>query len=603
MTTTKIERLSLRVFWKKIRPKHLGNWGLRSLGSFLLLAVESGTAVATPWLFSRMVGQLSDGKAAVAAVLALLAQYTIMRGLAALAGPVRSLLMMPIRMALKERISLLGLAKIHELSARFHQTKQTGALTRVIDRGADAASTIIDMFLSNVLPNLTGLLLTFFVVFHVFSGVYLCLLGGTIILYSGISFLFTRWRMQARRERNHANGIVHRNLVDSLLNADVVRAFGNADYEVKRQNIAWRELTAAECRLQWLIGGSQAVRNILIAIATAALLGLAIEDILAHRIGVAQFVLIGTYLRSVYSAVGALNYVGAGWRNARVDIEAYLELLALEPEISSPFDAVKLPVGRQAAGGVRLEAQKLCFEYVSGQAILKNVSFQLEAGKMLAIVGRSGSGKSTLAKLVSRQYDPSGGRILLDSIPLPQLSVENVRAQMGVVAQETSLFNATILENIAYGRVGASREEVRQAAEKAQLATFIEALPEGYDTLVGERGVRLSGGERQRMAIARVILRDPRLLILDEATSALDTKTEDAIQKELLALSAGRTTLVIAHRLSTIQMADHILVMEKGEVAEEGTHAELLEKGKVYAGMWSLQARGGFARGHSVVDE
>lgn len=174
---------------------------------------------------------------------------------------------------------------------------------------------------------------------------------------------------------------------------------------------------------------------------------------------------------------------------------------------------------------------------------------------------------------------------------------------MGVVAQETSLFNATILENIAYGRVGASREEVRQAAEKAQLATFIEALPEGYDTLVGERGVRLSGGERQRMAIARVILRDPRLLILDEATSALDTKTEDAIQKELLALSAGRTTLVIAHRLSTIQMADHILVMEKGEVAEEGTHAELLEKGKVYAGMWSLQARGGFARGHSVVDE
>lgn len=221
---------------------------------------------------------------------------------------------------------------------------------------------------------------------------------------------------------------------------------------------------------------------------------------------------------------------------------------------------------------------------------------------MLAVVGRSGSGKSTLAKLISRLYDPLEGVVLMEDVPLTDLSLEVLRAQIGVVAQDTSLFNATIAENIAYGRVGAGIADIRRAAEAAQLGPLIERLPDGFDTLVGERGVRLSGGERQRMAIARVLLRSPRLLVLDEATSALDTRTEDAIQKELMTLSSGRTTVVIAHRLSTIQRADHILVMEAGQVVEEGTHHDLLEKGGIYAGMWRLQARGGSVTGHSVVE-
>lgn len=536
----------------------------------------------------------------MAAIMALLAQYTVLRVLGGIAGPVRSLLMVPVRVSLRERISLLGLEHIHRLSARFHQGRQTGALTRIIDRGADAASTIVDMVFSNVLPNLLGLGLTFLVVLRVFDGLYLGLLCGTMVLYGGISYLFTRWRMQARRARNKANGNVHRHLVDSLLNADIVRAFGNESHECRRQERAWQELGTAEIHLQWLIGSSQAVRNCLIALATASLLGMAIADIAAHRLGVAQFVLMGTYLRSVYASVGALNYVGAGWRNARVDMEAYLELLALKPEIQSPATPVPLPEVQE--GDVMLEMKHVSFGYTPERLILKDVNFRLEAGKMLAVVGRSGSGKSTLAKLVSRLYDPLDGNVLMAGVPLPSLSLEDLRAQIGVVAQETSLFNATIAENIAYGRTGASSEEIRHAAELAQLGSFLDRLPDGLETLVGERGVRLSGGERQRMAIARVILRNPRLLVLDEASSALDTRTEADIQKALMTLSSGRTTLAIAHRLSTIQHADHILVMEAGQVVEEGTHHELLEKAGIYAGMWRLQARGGFAETHSDVE-
>ncbi|MBA5724786.1 ABCB family ABC transporter ATP-binding protein/permease [Bombella favorum] len=600
MAAIKNGRLSLRAFWRQVRPSSLKGWSLRFCCACILLVLESVTAVATPWLFSGMVGRLSGHETALVAIMALLASYTVLRMLGAVAGPARSLLMVPIRTVLRERISLRGLEHIHQLSARFHQQRQTGALTRVIDRGADAASTIVDMAFSNVMPNLLGLGLTFIVVLHVFDGWYLVLLCGTLLLYAGVSFLFTRWRMQARRERNQANSNAHRHLVDSLLNADIVRAFGNAAYESRRQEKIWKSLSAAEARLQKLIGSSQAIRNILIALATASLLGMAILDIEAHRLGVAQFVLIGTYLRSVYASVGALNYVGAGWRNARVDMEAYLELMALKPEIQSPSKPAPLPIGQP--GGVTLEMQHVTFGYEPGRLILQDVSFRLEAGRMLAVVGRSGSGKSTLAKLISRLYDPQEGKVLMEGVALPDLSLEVLRAQIGVVAQDTSLFNATIAENIAYGRVGAGMEEIRRAAEAAQLGPLIERLPDGFATLVGERGVRLSGGERQRMAIARILLRSPRLLVLDEATSALDTKTEDAIQQELLALSSGRTTVVIAHRLSTIQRADHILVMEGGKVMEEGTHHDLLEKEGIYAGMWRLQARGGSVESHSVVE-
>lgn len=586
--------LPLRAFWRKLRPDPLWPAGARVGGALLLLLIEGGTSVATPWLFSRMVGVLSGkeaGRAQLeAALVALMAQYALIRFISGVTGPLREILVVPLRAELKRRVALLGLEQIHRLGARFHLGRQTGALTRVLDRGSEAVGTLLDLALSSVLPNLLTLALTFGVILRVFNGFYLIVLLGTVLLYGGVSYFFTHRRMTARRERNRASGEAQHHLVDSLINAETVRAFGTADYEVARHDKTRRALLQAEVKLQYLVSTSSMSRNVLIALSTTVLLGLAAWDILQGRIGVAQFVLIGTYLRSIYASVGALNYVSAGWRNARVDIENYLELLALRPDIVSAEKPCALPRAHHEAGGVEVRFSHVTFGYEAHRPVLNDVSFVIPAGTTLAVVGRTGSGKSTLARLLSRTYDPQEGDISLDGRDLRALSLENLRALIGIVPQDCPLFNATIGDNIAYGRIGATAGEVRQAAERAQIAGFIEKLPQGFDTMVGERGLKLSGGERQRVAIARVVLRDPRLLILDEASSALDTRTEAAIQKELSDLSRTRTTLVVAHRLSTVRDAHRILVLDHGRVVEEGNHASLLAQGGVYAEMWAAQA-------------
>lgn len=588
--------LPLRVFWSRLRPMPFWPVGLRFGCAVALLLAEGGTAVATPWLFSRMVGVLSGATmprtVLLGALVALMGQYALIRFLNSVTGPIREILVAPVRAQLKKRVALLGLEQIHRLGARFHLGRQTGALTRVLDRGAEAVGTLLDLALSSVFPNLLTLILTFGIILRVFSGFYLLVLLGTVGLYGAVSFFFTRWRMDARRERNRLSGEVHHHLVDSLINSETVRSFGNAAHELKRHEGVRTTLQQAEIKLQYLVSASQMSRNILIALSTTVLLGLAALDILAGRIGVAQFVLIGTYLRSIYSSVGTLNYVGAGWRNARVDMENYLELLALKPEITSPKKPVPFDASHQQAGGVEVRFSHVTFGYEAHRPVLKDVSFTIPAGETLAVVGRTGSGKSTLARLLSRTYDPEEGEIQLDGHDLRHVSLEDLRRLIGIVPQDCPLFNATIGDNIAYGRIGSTVEEVREAADRAQIGRFIAKLPQGYDTMVGERGLKLSGGERQRVAIARVILRDPRLLVLDEASSALDTRTEAAIQKELSDLSRLRTTLVVAHRLSTVRDAHRILVLDHGRIVEEGTHASLLARGGVYAEMWAAQAEG-----------
>ncbi|MXV44621.1 ATP-binding cassette domain-containing protein [Saccharibacter sp. 17.LH.SD] len=590
MSSLNPPRLSLKAFWVLLRPHPLRPIVVRILLACGLLLLESSVSVATPWVFSHMVQQLSGGALVTKAIVALLVQYAFLRFIESVAGPLRDIIVVPLRAFLKRRVVLLGLEHIYRLSARFHADRQTGALTRILDRGADAAGSLLDLSLSNVLPNVIGLLLTFGVIIHVFNWQYVFLLLGTVILYAIISYIFTKLRMAARRQRNQANNAAHHHLVDGITNLETVRAFGNERYEVTQHDTVRARLQKADIRLQYLVSSSQIVRNIIIAFATILLLGLAIIDIVHHRIGVAQFVLIGTYIRNVYAAVGALNYVGAGWRNARVDMENYLELLALTPEIASPPQPHFLSVGHKEAGGVAVEFSHVSFGYDPSRLILKDITCCIPAGKTLAVVGQTGSGKSTLARLISRLYDPIQGEISFDGYDIRSLSLDNLRQQLGIVPQECILFNASIGDNIAYGRVGASFEEVREAAHRAQIGDFIESLPNGYDTLVGERGLKLSGGEKQRVAIARVILRDPRLLILDEATSALDTQTEARIQRELSSLSHGRTTFIIAHRLSTVQDADHIMVLGDGCIVEEGTHATLLALEGKYASMWSAQA-------------
>lgn len=556
----------------------------------VLLLVESGTTVATPWLFSRMVSALSEHQVLLAVPFWLIGQYAIIRVVAGLSTPLREMLIAPIEADLQRRVALVGLEHLHAMSVRFHLDRQTGALTRTLDRGSDAIGTLLSLVLFNVLPNTIELLMTLFVVFRIFDWRYVVVAVGGIGVYAAVSYVFTRMRMTARRARNTANSQAQYQLVDSMLNFETVRSFANSHQEILRYDRSRVALKNAEIRLKRLVGLSQMARSLLIAGATAVILLLAAHDIVQHRIGVAQFVLIGSYLRGLYSSVGALNYVSAGWRNARVDLENYLELLGTHSEIVEAKNPAPLPVKLATGGPAAIRFEHVSFSYDPSREILHDINLDIPAGTSLAIVGHTGSGKSTIGRLLTRAYDPTSGSILIDGKNLRDVALEDLQRVIGTVPQDTVLFNAGIGENIAYGDPSAPEAAVELAAARAQIHDFINELPEKYDTVVGERGLKLSGGEKQRVAIARVLLKDPRILLLDEATSALDTWTEAAIQQELRALSLSRTTVIVAHRLSTIQDADQIVVLDAGRVVERGTHTELLQKDGYYARMWSVQA-------------
>ncbi|GBR14646.1 multidrug ABC transporter ATP-binding protein [Gluconobacter frateurii NRIC 0228] len=582
--------LPLGQLWQKIRPENPARTFFWVGVALVLLLVESGTTVATPWVFSRMVAALSEHQALLAIPVWLIAQYTVIRVVAGISTPLREMLIAPLEADLQRRVALVGLEHLHAMSVRFHLDRQTGALTRTLDRGSDAVGTLLSLVLFNVLPNTIELAMTLFVILRVFDWRYVAIVVVGIGVYAAVSYVFTRMRMTARRARNTANSQAQYQLVDSMLNFETVRSFANSHQEILRYDRFRQALKNAEIRLKRLVGFSQMARSLLIAGATTALLGLAAHDIVLHRIGVAQFVLIGSYLRGLYSSVGALNYVSAGWRNARVDLENYLELLGTHSEIVEAPKPVHLPVRLADGGAARITFDHVCFSYDPARQILHDISLEIPAGTSLAIVGHTGSGKSTMGRLLTRAYDPTSGAIRIDGHDLRDVAVEDLQRVIGTVPQDTVLFNAGVGENIAYGDPLTLEEAVHQAARKAQIHDFINELPEKYETIVGERGLKLSGGEKQRVAIARVLLKDPRILLLDEATSALDTWTEAAIQQELRELAQSRTTVIVAHRLSTIQDADQIVVLDAGRIVERGTHFELLRKNGYYARMWSVQA-------------
>ncbi|GLP90103.1 ABCB family ABC transporter ATP-binding protein/permease [Gluconobacter frateurii] len=584
------EMLPLGQLWQKIRPENPARTFFWVGVALVLLLVESGTTVATPWVFSRMVAALSEHQALLAIPVWLIAQYTVIRVVAGISTPLREMLIAPLEADLQRRVALVGLEHLHAMSVRFHLDRQTGALTRTLDRGSDAVGTLLSLVLFNVLPNTIELAMTLFVILRVFDWRYVAIVVVGIGVYAAVSYVFTRMRMTARRARNTANSQAQYQLVDSMLNFETVRSFANSHQEILRYDRFRQALKNAEIRLKRLVGFSQMARSLLIAGATTALLGLAAHDIVLHRIGVAQFVLIGSYLRGLYSSVGALNYVSAGWRNARVDLENYLELLGTHSEIVEAPKPVHLPVRLADGGAARITFDHVCFSYDPARQILHDISLEIPAGTSLAIVGHTGSGKSTMGRLLTRAYDPTSGAIRIDGHDLRDVAVEDLQRVIGTVPQDTVLFNAGVGENIAYGDPLTLEEAVHQAARKAQIHDFINELPEKYETIVGERGLKLSGGEKQRVAIARVLLKDPRILLLDEATSALDTWTEAAIQQELRELAQSRTTVIVAHRLSTIQDADQIVVLDAGRIVERGTHFELLRKNGYYARMWSVQA-------------
>jgi ABC-type transport system involved in Fe-S cluster assembly fused permease/ATPase subunit len=473
---------------------------------------------------------------------------------------------------------------LHRLSLRFHLARRTGGLSRVIERGTKGIETIVRFTMLNTAPTLVEFLITG-TIFIVFFGVsYLGVLVVTIWLYLWFTIKASNWRISIRRDMNNSDTDANSKAIDSLLNFETVKYFANEAMEAKRFDASMATYERSAIRIWTSLGFLNFGQALIFYTGTAVIGIMAVLGVLNRTLTLGDFVLLITFLMQIYRPLNFIGFVYREIRQGLTDIEEMFKLLDQSPEIEDKPGARPLQIK-----GPVVKFEDVKFHYDADREILKGISFEVPAGKTIAVVGPSGAGKSTISRLLYRFYDAIEGKITIDGQDLRDVTQASLRASIGMVPQDTVLFNDTIEYNIRYGRPDATPEEVRKAAELAQIGAFIESLPKGYDTQVGERGLKLSGGEKQRVAIARTILKGPPILILDEATSALDSKTEQDIQSALDLVSANRTTLVIAHRLSTVIKADEIIVLRDGQIAERGTHYRLLSKQGLYAQMWNRQ--------------
>ena len=489
------------------------------------------------------------------------------------------------------KLALKTFQHMHQLSLRFHLERRTGGLTRVLERGRLGIENITRMTLMTFVPTLVEFALVVGVLAYEFDWRYATVVVVMIALYLLFTVRATDWRIQIRRSMNESDTEANTKAIDSLLNYETVKYFGAEEREAKRYDKAVALYEQASVKSYSSLAVLNSGQAVIFALALTLCMVMAVNDIAAGQKTVGHFVMVNALMLQLFIP---LNFMGMVYREIKqslIDIERMMDLLMAAPEVSDRAGAKPLEV---KAGTIRFEDVK--FAYDPERTILDGLSFELPAGKMLAIVGPSGAGKSTLSRILLRFYDVAGGRVTIDGQDIRDVTQSSLRAAIGVVPQDTVLFNDTILYNIQYGRPEATLQEVRKAAAMAQIDEFVRALPDGYLTMVGERGLKLSGGEKQRVAIARTILKGPPILILDEATSALDSHTEKEIQDALDEVSRNRTTLVIAHRLSTIVGADRILVLDGGRLVEQGTHAELLGQGGLYASLWNRQRQAEKAR-------
>jgi ATP-binding cassette, subfamily B, heavy metal transporter len=473
---------------------------------------------------------------------------------------------------------------LHRLSLRFHLSRRTGGLSRVIERGTKGIETIVRFTMLNTAPTMVEFVIVGTIFLFMFGVSYFAVLVVTIWLYLWFTIKASNWRIAIRRDMNESDTDANSKAVDSLLNFETVKYFGNEKLEAERFDRSMAQYEHAAIRIWTSLGVLNFGQAAIFYTGMAVIGVMAVLGVLNGTLTLGDFVLLNTFLLQVYRPLNMIGFVYREIRQGLTDIEAMFRLLDQDPEIEDRPDAKPLVIT-----GPVVRFDDVRFHYDPDRPILKGVSFEVPAGKTTAVVGPSGAGKSTISRLLYRFYDVVEGSVTVDGQDIRDVTQESLRAAIGMVPQDTVLFNDTIAYNIRYGRPDATDEEVREAAERAQIAAFIESLPKGYETQVGERGLKLSGGEKQRVAIARTILKAPPILILDEATSALDSKTEQDIQSALDTVSAGRTTLVIAHRLSTVVKADEIIVLRDGEIAERGTHYRLLARQGLYAQMWNRQ--------------
>ncbi len=574
--------------WQTLKSLFPFIWAYKFRVVFALgcLLAAKGANVTVPIIFKHLIDGLSitTAQAFIVVPAALLLAYGVLRFSTSLFTELREIVFARVTQQAVREITLRVFRHLHALSLRFHLERQTGGLTRDIERGTRSIGSLISYTLYSILPTLVEIGLVIGILLVQYDAVFAIITLVTLTIYIVFTVRVTNWRTALRRHANELDSAANARAIDSLINFETVKYFNNEEFEARRYDEELHKWTRAQVTNQYSLSALNIGQAAIVAVGVTAMMWQAAARVASGAMTIGDIVLVNAFLIQLYIPLNFLGVIYRELRQALTDIERMFGLMHQHREIADAPDAIVLPPG---PASVRFE--NVSFAYDAKRPILFDVDFAVPTGSTVAVVGHSGSGKSTLARLLYRFYDVQGGAIRINGHDLRQLTQDSLRAAIGIVPQDTVLFNDTLFYNIQYGRPSASREEVEAVARAAQLEHFIRQLPDGYDTRVGERGLKLSGGEKQRVAIARALLKNPAILIFDEATSALDSKTEKAIQAQIELAAEGRTALVIAHRLSTVMDADEIIVLDAGRIVERGRHGALLAKGGAYAQMWLLQ--------------
>ncbi|WAI82256.1 MULTISPECIES: ABCB family ABC transporter ATP-binding protein/permease [Achromobacter] len=576
---------TLRTLFPYLWPPGKTGLKVRVVAALLCLFAAKAATVYVPLIYKQAIDALGKGApGAVTVPLGLILAYGTARVLSLLFSELRDAIFARVGQHAIREVGLQIFRHLHALALRFHLSRQTGGLTRAIERGTKGIQTLLSFLLFNILPTFFEIGLVCIVLWKMFDIWLAVATGATVILYMAYTLAVTEWRAKFRRLMNETDSEANTKAIESLLNYETVKYFGNEEHEARRYDASLTRYERAAVRSQVSLSILNVGQAAIISVGLTLVMWMAATGIAEGRYTLGDFVLVNTYLLQLYQPLSFFGFIYREIKQAIIDMERMFELLGQDREVADRPDAQPLHL----AGG-QVEFRDVYFGYDARRPILKGVSFSIPAGKTVAVVGTSGAGKSTIARLLFRFYDADSGAILVDGQDVRSVTQASLRAAIGVVPQDTVLFNDTIHYNIGYGRPGATDAEIEAAARLAHIHELIMTMPDGYQTMVGERGLKLSGGEKQRVAIARTILKNPVIFLFDEATSALDTHTEREIQANLREVSVGRSTLIIAHRLSTVADADEIIVLSEGRIIERGRHPQLLAQRGVYAGMWARQ--------------